>query len=85
MSHVLAQRTFCCTLTRTRGEESGSEQGGVTLTGKSYLLLVVLHVLFVALLHHLPLPPLLLQSLLDELSHFALLARLLPADDEPGG
>lgn len=48
-------------------------------------LLVILGVLGVALLHHLPLPPLLLQRLLDQLRHLALLPRLLPPDQEPGG
>lgn len=47
-------------------------------------LFIVIHVLFVSLLHHLPLPSLLLQSLLDELSHFTLLPRLLSANYKPG-
>lgn len=46
-------------------------------------LFIIVHVLFVSLLHHLPLPSLLFQSLLDELSHLALLAWLLPTDYEP--
>lgn len=45
--------------------------------------LLLVHVLVVALLHHLPLPALLLQCLLDELGHFALLARLLSANHKP--
>lgn len=48
-------------------------------------LLVILGVLGVALLDHLPLPPLLLQRLLDQLGHLALLPRLLPPDEEPAG
>lgn len=47
-------------------------------------LFIVVHVLFVSLLHHLPLPSLLLQSLLDELRHFTLLPRLLSANYKPG-
>lgn len=45
-------------------------------------LLIVVHVLLVSLLHHLPLPSLLFQGLLDELSHLALLPRLLPTNYE---
>ena len=45
--------------------------------------LLVVHVLAIALLHHLPLPALLLQGLLDELGHLALLPGLLPANQEP--
>lgn len=45
--------------------------------------LLFIHVLVVPLLHHFPLPALLLQGLLDELGHFALLARLLSPDHKP--
>lgn len=45
--------------------------------------LLLVHVLVVALLHHLPLPALLLQGLLDQLGHLALLPRLLPPDHKP--
>lgn len=47
-------------------------------------LLIIVHVLLVSLLHHLSLPSLLFQSLLDQLSHFTLLPRLLAANHEPG-
>lgn len=44
---------------------------------------VLLRVLGIPLLHHFPLPPFLLQRLLDELSHLALLARLFSPNQEP--
>lgn len=45
--------------------------------------LLFIHVLVVALLHHFPLPALLLQGLLDELGHFALFTRLLSSNHKP--
>lgn len=45
--------------------------------------LLFIHVLIVALLHHLSLPAFLLQGLLDELSHFTLFTRLLSPDNKP--
>ena len=58
-----------------------STHRGTRAPANTHLLLV--HVLVVALLHHLPLPALLLQGLLDELGHLALLPRLLPPDHKP--
>lgn len=46
-------------------------------------LFILLHVLVIALLHHLPLPAFLLQRLLDQLRYLTLLTRLLSADDKP--
>lgn len=45
--------------------------------------LLLVHVLVVALLHHLSLPALLFQGLLDELGHLALFPWLLSADKKP--
>lgn len=77
--YTLTSVCRCCTITHLRA----TNQAVVSAYPGADTNLLFIHILVVALLHHLTLPALLLQRLLDELGHFTLFSWLLPPDHKP--